>query len=205
VAKSPAQNIPSSWLPTLRLGDSLALDFLNTVVQMGGEAIDLLASDAQVVQWLDEINALHVPIETADRLVAEDPGKLHTVAIDLRAASRESICQRKQGHTADSQLLNQVLARGCGHYTLLWEVSNTPQLVRHLPAVTSLDLLIPIAEAVADLLVHGDFDLVRKCENPACSLWFYDRTKSHRRRWCSTALCGNRMKVAAFRERQRGL
>ncbi|MEQ1718679.1 MAG: CGNR zinc finger domain-containing protein, partial [Hyphomicrobium sp.] len=27
--------------------------------------------------------------------------------------------------------------------------------------------------------------------------------KGHRRRWCSQTMCGNRAKVAAFRERQR--
>ncbi|WP_327229156.1 CGNR zinc finger domain-containing protein [Achromobacter xylosoxidans] len=32
---------------------------------------------------------------------------------------------------------------------------------------------------------------------------FHDKTKSHRRRRCSMALCGNRMKVAAFRSRQK--
>ena len=33
-------------------------------------------------------------------------------------------------------------------------------------------------------------------------LMFYDRTKSHKRRWCSMALCGNRHKVAEFRKRR---
>ncbi|MDX3854896.1 CGNR zinc finger domain-containing protein [Streptomyces sp. AK02-01A] len=34
-------------------------------------------------------------------------------------------------------------------------------------------------------------------------LWFYDRTKSHRRRWwwCSMETCGNRTKVRARRSR----
>jgi predicted RNA-binding Zn ribbon-like protein len=63
---------------------------------------------------------------------------------------------------------------------------------------------VPVAEAVATLLAKGDFSLVRKCESPDCTLWFHDRTKSHHRRWCSMALCGNRMKVAAFRARQKG-
>jgi predicted RNA-binding Zn ribbon-like protein len=63
---------------------------------------------------------------------------------------------------------------------------------------------VPVAEAVATLLAKGDFSLVRKCECPDCTLWFHDRTKSHHRRWCSMALCGNRMKVAAFRARQKG-
>jgi predicted RNA-binding Zn ribbon-like protein len=64
-------------------------------------------------------------------------------------------------------------------------------------------LLVPVAEAVARLLAEGDFSLVRKCESSDCTLWFYDRTKSHHRRWCSMAQCGNRMKVAAFRARRK--
>jgi len=65
------------------------------------------------------------------------------------------------------------------------------------------ELLVPIASAMADLLSQGETQLVRRCENPVCTLWFYDRTKGHRRRWCSQAVCGNRAKVAAFRVRKR--
>jgi predicted RNA-binding Zn ribbon-like protein len=36
-----------------------------------------------------------------------------------------------------------------------------------------------------------------------CTLWFVDRTKAHRRIFCSATTCGNRAKVAAFRQRQR--
>ncbi|HEX8403835.1 MAG TPA: CGNR zinc finger domain-containing protein, partial [Duganella sp.] len=43
-----------------------------------------------------------------------------------------------------------------------------------------------------------------QCEHPECILWFYDRTKSHKRRWCSMALCGNRYKAAQFRKRSQG-
>jgi len=34
-------------------------------------------------------------------------------------------------------------------------------------------------------------------------LLLLSRSRSDRRRWCSMELCGNRAKVAAFRERQR--
>ena len=62
-------------------------------------------------------------------------------------------------------------------------------------------LLQPIAEAIADLVCHADFRLVRACEGSACTLVFLDRTKAHARRWCSMAVCGNRAKVAAHRAR----
>ncbi|WP_422121526.1 CGNR zinc finger domain-containing protein [Providencia huaxiensis] len=44
---------------------------------------------------------------------------------------------------------------------------------------------------------------IRQCEASDCVLYFLDLTKSHRRRWCSMSTCGNRMKVAAFRERKK--
>jgi len=64
-------------------------------------------------------------------------------------------------------------------------------------------LLVPVAEALALLLTEVDLAMVRQCESADCTLWFHDHTKSHRRRWCSMAQCGNRMKVAAFRARQK--
>ena len=64
-------------------------------------------------------------------------------------------------------------------------------------------MLGPVAEAAAELIANGDFSLIRRCENPQCVLWFYDRTKAHVRRWCSMAACGNRHKVTAYRGRKR--
>ncbi|MEN0036847.1 MAG: CGNR zinc finger domain-containing protein [Cellvibrio sp.] len=77
-------------------------------------------------------------------------------------------------------------------------------LVRTANGETAKALLGPVAEAVAQLLVEGNFELVKQCEHPDCILWFYDRTKAHKRRWCSMALCGNRYKAAQFRKRSSG-
>jgi hypothetical protein len=54
---------------------------------------------------------------------------------------------------------------------------------------------------MADLICREDFRLIRACDGPACTLLFLDRTKSHARRWCSMAVCGNRAKAAAHRAR----
>jgi predicted RNA-binding Zn ribbon-like protein len=64
-------------------------------------------------------------------------------------------------------------------------------------------LLGPVAEAASNLLCYGNPAYVKKCENPACVLYFYDGTKNHSRRWCSMKACGNRTKVASFYQRQR--
>jgi predicted RNA-binding Zn ribbon-like protein len=62
-------------------------------------------------------------------------------------------------------------------------------------------LLQPIAETISDLICNADFRLVRRCDGDGCILRFYDRTKTHARRWCSMAVCGNRAKAAAHRAR----
>ncbi len=61
-----------------------------------------------------------------------------------------------------------------------------------------------IARSAAELLATGDLSLVKTCEGGGCILLFYDTTKSHTRRWCSMAGCGNREKAAAHYRRQQG-
>ena len=63
-------------------------------------------------------------------------------------------------------------------------------------------LLVPLAESAADLLCRGDFSRLKRCDNSKCLAFFYDTSKNRMRRWCSGAECGNRMRVAAFYQRQ---
>jgi predicted RNA-binding Zn ribbon-like protein len=42
---------------------------------------------------------------------------------------------------------------------------------------------------------------LRPCENPECALFLIDRSKPNTARWCSMAVCGNRMKARRHYER----
>lgn len=44
---------------------------------------------------------------------------------------------------------------------------------------------------------------LRACENPECALFLIDHSKSNKARWCSMAVCGNRMKARRHYERTR--
>jgi predicted RNA-binding Zn ribbon-like protein len=55
------------------------------------------------------------------------------------------------------------------------------------------DLLLPLV----DLAVSGT--VLRRCANPACRLLFEDGSRSHSRRWCDSAACGNRDRVRRAR------
>lgn len=181
----------------LFVGDHLALDFVNTSFGVGADHQECLGSDAQVLDWLRRAGLPATPSKRGR------PGALLAAALDLRNTAVQLVTTRKAGRISETAVLNRILAAGSAYSELVWTRPEklTLQLHNRLERVESL--LVPVAQAVAVLLTEGDFSLVRQCESSDCVLWFYDHTKAHRRRWCSMALCGNRMKVAAFRARQR--
>jgi len=63
-------------------------------------------------------------------------------------------------------------------------------------------LLAAIARSAAEIVTEGPAARLAACANPACSLLFCDTSRTHRRRWCSMAVCGNRYKVASFARRR---
>ena len=66
-------------------------------------------------------------------------------------------------------------------------------------------LLAAIARSAAEILAEGITDThVRVCANPDCGLYFYDASRTSRRRWCAMAVCGNRHKVASFARKHAG-
>ncbi|CAD6552750.1 hypothetical protein LMG28727_05413 [Paraburkholderia kirstenboschensis] len=182
----------------LILADDPALDFLNTLAQGEEGPVEYLATNKDVVAWLKRMGYLG---ERHQRAFPRDV--LADTARALREMIRKLVMQRKHGKNVDIGALNSFLMHG--RYTVqLARASNGTFEVRdHFDIDTPEQLLAPVARAAAELIATGDFDLVRKCEADDCVLWFYDRTKAHRRRWCSMALCGNRHKVAQFRQRQK--
>jgi predicted RNA-binding Zn ribbon-like protein len=64
-------------------------------------------------------------------------------------------------------------------------------------------LLLPIGEEIARFVCGADFQYVKACEGSTCTLLFVDRTRGRARRWCSMAICGNRAKQAAHRNRRK--
>lgn len=179
------------------LGDHLALDLLNTEARDGGAAVEFWNSGDDVLRWLARYQI--VPAAQAGPV---DPGALLAQARALRALAHGLIAQRSTGTEAlDVGGLNAYLNAYISAPQLAYDSDGAPVLTRTARGEAIASLLGPVAEAVAQLLVEGDFDLVRQCEHPDCVLWFYDRTKAHKRRWCSMALCGNRYKAAQFRAR----
>ncbi|PLR47563.1 hypothetical protein CYR40_08140 [Chimaeribacter arupi] len=181
----------------LFLADHPALDFINSVAQAGGEPHDAWQSDEDVLRWLVQAGL------AAGHAAAAAPGGLLHQARQLRDTLRVLVAQKKAGRTPDVTPLNRALAAAGGCNQLITGEDGALHITRVYPEQTPAALLGPVAERAASLLAEGDFARVRECEHPECTLWFYDQTKAHRRRWCSMALCGNRAKVARFRQQQK--
>jgi predicted RNA-binding Zn ribbon-like protein len=186
----------ASPLASVRAQDAV-LEFLNTVVPRNGQLLDLFQSDEDVLAWLARAGLL-------DMVVMREDGVYLGLAIEarqLREDVRQLVLQRKLGQLVDAGLLNRVLSAGSYQMELAEDSEGNLNALYRFPAQTSTQVLVPVAIAAAELLVRGDFLLIRQCESPDCPLWFYDRTKSHRRRWCNMTICGNRQKAARFRTR----
>lgn len=56
-------------------------------------------------------------------------------------------------------------------------------------------MLWPIANAAAELLVGGELDRVKRCGNDTCAWLFVDLSRNRSRRWCDMKECGNRAKA----------
>ena len=207
------------------LGDHLALDLLNTEARSDGAVVDYWHSGDAVRAWLARqgITAAQPAGGQADSQANKQANKqageqvsgqaedaaLLARALALRALARRLITGHKDDaesgadafDKADIAALNDYLHAYLGAPHLARSEHGKLALTRTARGDAIASLLGPVAEAVAQLLVEGDFTLVRQCEHPDCILWFYDRTKSHKRRWCSMALCGNRYKAAQFRKK----
>lgn len=182
------------------IADHPALDLLNTVAVSHGVPTDSWQSDADVLQWLER--AGFVP----DGLAGRDPvPRLLEVARGFRELFRKLVDERKAGQRLNLAALNGYLAQSSRHLELIEDADGALSLQARYDAGSAKKLIAPVVESAAELLADGDFSLIKHCENPECILIFLDKTKSHRRRWCRMSVCGNRHKVASFRQRQQGL
>ncbi|NXY97958.1 ABATE domain-containing protein [Streptomyces sp. BR123] len=63
-------------------------------------------------------------------------------------------------------------------------------------------LLAAVARDAVELLTDpGDRALLRSCAADGCTRVYLDTSRGHRRRWCSSEVCGNRERVARHRRR----
>lgn len=196
-------------IPFLFVANQPCLDFINTQVVLDGRPVDLLATFSDLVAWLVQVHLLtEEEAKKIERQWSRQAKGTQTLeeARAFRVTLREMVERIAAGRPipqAAIEAINDLL-----RYRVVY-----PQLTSRRgifeqkfqgESQDASQLLGLLAEAATNLLCTCDLLLIKKCQNPACVLFFYDTTKNHARRWCSMSLCGNRHKVAAHYRRHRG-
>jgi len=197
-----------SEVEALFLGGHPALDFLNTKYGPEGQVREVIGDGESFLHWLTRAELLdsramaQATRELSDRSLdaaAAEARKLRDWAVDWITRWRT---RPKGDYGAELRRLNGLLERAHSYREAIATKEGVRVVAReHLLAADELLALVGLQ--LAELVADEDPQLIKRCAGADCTLWFLDRTKAHRRLFCSTAACGNRAKVAAFRERQR--
>ena len=190
------------------VGEHTALDFLNSVATPRNTEFDWLATGEDLLNWCvaaslcheDEI--AHLRSGEQALALADTLRDVHNLRKNFRALIDISSDQASiQSDHAIINQINKILSQGALHFQIDRSDGTPPRLSTVHRIRAPADLLPRIAAACAALICDDDFQYVRNCEGPTCTLYFKDVSKNHRRRWCSMEVCGNRAKAAAHRKR----
>ena len=171
-------------------GLDLVIDFVNTL------DVDVEEDELQTPRDLDAWLAGREL--TANGAAASEADFRH--AIELREALRALMLANNSDHH-DEQAAAQ-LERTARKGELGVHFDHSGRAVNLAPAEQGVDgalarLLVPVAQAMAD----GSWARVKACRADNCGWAFYDRSRNRSGVWCDMAVCGNRTKVRAYRER----
>lgn len=202
--------------PAIFIADSLGLDFLNSIATPVDTPVDWLDGGEGLLRWLAQ--AKLVPADALNELKARAmPGELDNVADQARALREwfRGFARKHMGRpltpkaVQELEPLNGLLARDEAFSQISrhrHKGSDRPEpKVLELQVMrrwrTPESLLLPIAEALAKFVCEEDFANVKACEGDSCTLMFADHSRRRTRRWCNMAICGNRAKQTAHRNR----
>jgi predicted RNA-binding Zn ribbon-like protein len=190
------------------LGSHAAIDFLNTWLAPEGVPVEHIGNGRAFLSWLVEARLLDAAAATRARrrFGAEALDNAAARARALREWARVWLPQWQAAPTAPWQTelrqLNHWLMPGRRFVEVAMADAGPILIDRY--RLDEVDELVALAAAqIAALITTENPTLLKYCSGPGCTLWFLDRTKAHRRLFCSATVCGNRAKVAAFRQRQR--
>ena len=160
--------------------EPLTLDLVNTEFVPDGTVVDLLATGESARAWA---------------AAAGLTGTLDEAGLGALRQARSAVRDALEGRGTAS--LNAVLDKGRVRLSVSDALAPTRTLQADEPAWQAAVLA---AANLLDLLETAP-DRVKHCENPGCVLWFFDTTRNGTRRWCSMAVCGNRMKARRHYDR----
>jgi predicted RNA-binding Zn ribbon-like protein len=182
-------------------------DFLNTDDTDDGFPVDKLPTLDAALDWFVDRGVIHG--EGADKirgLAAADPdagGRELARVRAVRSALRE-VAQAIVEHRPPQQGALDTVNRALHARQVIELVPSTDGCVevdhRHVGDPID-DALARLADPFVAELVSGQPERIRQCGGEACYWFFYDTSRTQRRRWCDMSTCGNRAKAARHRAR----
>jgi predicted RNA-binding Zn ribbon-like protein len=177
-------------------GEPLALDLVNTRPAAG----DLLATPDDLRAWLGlQADRLPEARELAAELTAADLAAVHAV----REHTAQAVDHVRRGESPSAtalESLNQAQRAAPAINELAWNGTSITAVRRRAGAARAR-LTAWLAEAAAELLADPAVSKIRQCEADDCVMLFLPAHP--RRRWCSAARCGNRVRVARHYQRRK--
>lgn len=164
------------------LGDAIWVDFVNTT-RGTGPVRDRLRDLAAYREW---VKLQKLPLDEDSLLfeeIIEFRQRLTALALAVSAG--------RQAPATSIHAINSILAQTTGYHQLTrvqgsWRTVFS--LVRPSPAIDA------IARSAAATLIDPNA-ILRQCSGASCTLFFVDTSAHHARRWCSSATCGQKMRV----------
>jgi predicted RNA-binding Zn ribbon-like protein len=184
VSSSTPSQIPHELEPVI--------DFINTLDVE--KQVDSLASPNELSSWLRSQELL------SDNAPQAQKADL-TSAIELREALRALALANNGDQPSPEAWATLDRAARAGKLSVHFDQGGDVEVRPDAPGITGAltVLLARVAAAVAD----GTWSRVKACRSDTCEWAFYDRSRNHSAVWCEMAVCGNRTKVRAYRERAR--
>lgn len=203
--------------PAMFVAGLTGIDFLNSIATPVDTVVDWIPDGEGFLDWLRqaELLTLNDISIIKSNFSTRELNKISQRARELREWFRDFVIAHQGKPLSPKALttlkpLNDLL--GLDH--VFWSIVPGTATARDKKAGplnfrlrpqrrwrTPESLLAPVAEEIAKVVCYADFTCIKACQGKSCTLLFYDETNRHERRWCSMAVCGNRAKQEAYRER----
>lgn len=167
-------------------------EFVNTLDFEDGEWQDALRAPDELADWLAERDLLPEGVKVGDASFKR--------GIELREALQRVLLANNgvPGERDAVEDLNRTIS-DAAFSVRFPEVGRPALTVRGAGPGAAV---APIVAIVYEAMIEGTWPRLKACPADDCHWAFYDHSKNHSGTWCDMAVCGNRAKVRAYRERK---
>lgn len=157
---------------------------------------DSLATPEGLREWLLK----HELLKEDARVIDEDVAEITTMRETLRELLQANNNLPLNMEAVDT--LNRIAKEA--PLTVQFYEDNEEGKARLEPvAKTVKAALAQLLGIVYTAMAESHWSRLKACRNEACHWVFYDHSKNRSGAWCTMAVCGSRMKVRSYRQRQR--